>query len=338
MKGGEDPSLPDPCRLSELAWGYAAPVILATAVRHGLFGGIGPEGTTLEELRTRTGLSARGLRILLHALVGLGLLRRREERFELTPESAAYLVPGRPEYRGGLFVHHVEHLLPRWLQLPEVVRTGRPAPSPQSPAQRFAAFVDALFAPSYPAARTLQEHLRLRERSDVFRILDLGAGSGVWGIALAEGAPKVQVTAVDWPEVLAIARRRAADHGVADRFSWVEGNFFEVSLGEGHDLVVLGHILHAEGMEGVRTLLRRSVQALRPGGFIAVQEFLPNSDRTGPLHALLFAVNMLVTTEAGDTYTLDELTGCLHEAGFQAVQTLQVPAPSPLVLARKPCC
>ena len=230
MKGGEDPSLPDPCRLSELAWGYAAPVIIATAVRHGLFGGIGPEGTTLEELRTRTGLSARGLRILLHALVGLGLLRRREERFELTPESAAYLVPGRPEYRGGLFVHHVEHLLPRWLQLPEVVRTGRPAPSPQSPAQRFAAFVDALFAPSYPAARTLQEHLRLRERSDVFRILDLGAGSGVWGIALAEGAPKVQVTAVDWPEVLAIARRRAADHGLADRFSWVEGNFFEVSL------------------------------------------------------------------------------------------------------------
>lgn len=336
MQSHDQQQLPDPTRLSELAWGYAAPVVVATAVRLDVFGLLSREGAALEELVKRTGLSRRGLRILLQALVGLGLLQRRGERFELTPESAAYLVPGRAGYRGGFFLHHVEQLLPRWLQLPEVVRTGRPVPSDRSDAERFAAFVESLFASNYPAAKALQAHLGLAERSATFRVLDVGAGSGVWGIALAEGAPQVRVTAVDWPEVLAIARRLAAEHGVAERFRWVEGSFFEAPLGADHDMVVLGHVLHGEGIAAVRALLERCFEALRPGGLIAIQEFLPDDDRSGPLFPLLFAVNMLVNTEAGDTYTLAELRGWLRESGFDTVETLTVPAPSPLILARKP--
>jgi len=336
MERTEGRAAADAGRLMELAWGYAAPVVIATAVRYGLFGSIGHRGASIEELVRRTGLSERGLRILLQALVGLRLLRRNGSRFELTPESATCLVPEQPEYRGGLFLHHVEHLLPRWLQLPEVVRTGRPVRDPRSPAHRYAGFVESLFASNYPAAKALQRHLQLAGRKEPFQVLDLGAGSGVWGIALAEGAPQVWVTAVDWPEVLLIARKKAAAYGVSDRFRWVEGSFFEVPLGRGYDLVVLGHVLHAEGVEGVRTLLRRSCDALRPGGLVAIQEFLPDDDRSGPLLPLLFAVNMLVNTEAGDTYTLAELTGWLEEAGFEAVETLNVPAPSPMVLARKP--
>lgn len=332
----EDRAAPDAGRLMDLAWGYAAPVVIATAVRYGLFELIGQRGASLEELVRRTGLSERGLRILLQALVGWRLLRRTGSRFELTPESATYLVPNRPEYRGELFLHHLEQLLPRWLRLPEVVRTGRPVPDSRSPAERYAGFVEALFASNYPAAKALQRHLQLADRTEPFHVLDLGAGSGVWGIALAEGAPLVSVTAVDWPEVLVIARKKAAAYGVSDRFRWVEGSFFEVPLGSGYDLVVLGHVLHAEGIEGVRRLLRQSYDALRPGGQLAIQEFLPDDDRSGPPLPLLFAVNMLVNTEAGDTYTLAELRGWLEEAGFEAVETLPVPAPSPMILAGKP--
>lgn len=338
MQRMEAQTQPDPGRLMELAWGYAAPVVIATAVRYGLFGWIGRQGASIEELLQRTGLSERGVRILLQALVGLRLLRRNGPRFELTPESATYLVPGQPEYRGALFLHHVEQLLPRWLELPEVVRTGRPVPSPQAPAERYAGFVEALFASNYPAAKVLQRQLQLSGRTDPFRVLDLGAGSGVWGIALAEDAPQVRVTAVDWPEVLVIARKKAAAHGVSERFRWVAGSFFEVPLDSGYDLVVLGHVLHAEGVEGVQRLLRRSYEALRPGGQVAIQEYLPDDDRTGPTLPLLFAVNMLVNTEAGDTYTLAELSGWLKEAGFEGVETLPVPAVSPMVLARKPLC
>ncbi|RME95537.1 MAG: methyltransferase domain-containing protein, partial [Verrucomicrobia bacterium] len=219
---------------------------------------------------------------------------------------------------------------------PEVVRTGRPVPRDRRPAEEFARFVEALFAGNLPAAQALQAHLGLRQTTAPCRVLDLGAGSGVWGIGLAEGAPQVRVTAVDWPEVLAVARRLAAEHGVAERFRWIEGDFFEVGLGNDYDLVVLGHILHSEGIERVRRLLERSHEALRPGGRVVIAEFLPADDRSGPLQPLLFAVNMLVNTEAGDTYTLAELTAWLEEAGFEAVETLPVPAVSPLVLARKP--
>jgi len=330
---------PGPDRLMQLAWGYAPTLIIAAAVRLGLFGAIGDQTRSIEQLAGATGASARSLRAVLNALVGLTLLRRGEGGYSLTPESAAYLVPGSPAYRGDFFHHHRDHLLPQWMGLDEVMRTGRPVVATNredTGEDHFAGFVESLFPGSYPAAKVLGQHLGLAAGDGPVQVLDLGAGSGVWGIALAELSPRVQVRLVDWPRVLDIAHRMASRHGVADRLTPVPGDLFEVGFGEGHQVAVLGHILHSEGPDRIRSLLAKTHAALAPGGVIAIQEFVPADDRSGPLLPLLFAVNMLVNTEGGDTYTFAELSGWLSECGFVNPRLLEVPAVSPLILANKP--
>ena len=139
------------------------------------------------------------------------------------------------------------------------------------------------------------------------RVLDLAAGSGVWGIAIAQGSKEVRVTAVDWPEVIPITRKTVAGFGLADRFSFIAGDLLEADFGTDHTVATLGHILHSEGMERSRALIAKTFHALAPGGTIAIAEFLVNADRTGPLNALFFAVNMLVNTDSGDTYSFEEI-------------------------------
>jgi cyclopropane fatty-acyl-phospholipid synthase-like methyltransferase len=200
----------------------------------------------------------------------------------------------------------------------------------------FADFVESLFPMSYPAADALGRHLGIPNVKSPTSVLDIGAGSGVWGIALAKQSPHVRLHAVDWPRVLKVTRRIAKRHGVADRLATAAGDFFEADFGRGHRLATIGQILHSEGRERSRRLLKKTFAALAPGGTVAIQEFVPNNDRTGPLAPLIFAVNMLVHTETGDTFTFAEMSEWLRRAGFRNPRLLPVPSVSPLVLADKP--
>ena len=168
------------------------------------------------------------------------------------------------------------------------------------------------------------------------KVLDLAAGSGVWGIAQAQSSPRVQVTAVDWPEVIDVTKKTSARFGFADRFSFVEGDLLTAEFGSGYGLATLGHILHSEGETRSRELLAKTYKALAGGGTIAVQEFLVNQERTGPVNGLFFAVNMLVNTTEGNTFSFEEIGAWLAEAGFRNSRLLESPGPSPLILATKP--
>jgi hypothetical protein len=136
--------------------------------------------------------------------------------------------------------------------------------------------------------------------------------------------------------VLEVTRRVARQQGVADRLTTASGDLFEADFGTGHHIATIGHILHSEGRERSRHLLRKTFDALAPGGTVAISEFMPNEERTGPSNALIFAVNMLIHTEAGDTFTFGEISQWLREAGFENPRLLEAPAPSPLVLANRP--
>jgi ubiquinone/menaquinone biosynthesis C-methylase UbiE len=166
-------------------------------------------------------------------------------------------------------------------------------------------------------------------------VLDVGAGSGVWGVSLAEKSPQVRVTAVDWPAVLKVTRRVAERHRVADRFTFSPGDFATADFGTGHQIATIGHILHSEGPARSKELLKKVAAALAPGGTVVISEWLVNESRTGPLPGLIFAVNMLVNTEAGDTFSFTEIAKWLKEAGFTNPHTVDLPCPSPLVVATK---
>ena len=324
----------------QLVWGYAPPLILEAAIRHGVFDVLDNGAKTVEGVEDATGASARGLTALMNALLGLELLTKDAQgRYALTPESAAFLVSTKPSFQGGMIIHCSEQLIPKWLRLNEIVATGRPAEAVNQERQGgdfFHKFVEDIFPMSYGSAQKLAAALDLNGARQPIGVLDLAAGSGVWGIALAQKSQYVHVTAVDWPEVIPVTRKTVARLGLMKRFQFVAGDLLAADFGRNHGVATLGHILHSEGEERSRALLRRTFEALDSGGTVAVAEFLVNDERTEPLAGLLFAVNMLVNTDNGDTYSFREISSWLGEAGFVNARSLEAPGPSPLILATKP--
>lgn len=329
-----------PERIQQFAWGYGPPLILEAAIRHRVFDVLDGGAKTVAEVAQATGASERGLTAVMNALVGLDFLAKDgQAHYSLTPESSTFLVSHKPSFLGGIIRHGSQQLIPRWLNLNEVVGTGKAVSAVNQQgdgSQFFQEFVNDILPLSYPSAKALAQYLDCNVEGRMIRILDLAAGSGVWGIAQAQCSDAVHVTAVDWSGVLPATRGTVAKFGLSERFTFVEGDVDEADFGTGHDVAILGHILHSEGRERSRALLAKTFKALRPGGTIAIAEFLVNADRTGPLSALLFAVNMLVNTDTGDTYSFEEISEWLAEAGFVNARTLDAPGPSPLILATKP--
>lgn len=333
------PVPPAPEKIMRYMWGYAAPLILEAAVRNHVFDALDQAPKTVAEVSAATGASERGLSAIMNALVGLELLLRDDAgRYELTPESATYLVSDKKAYLGGMLAHSSTQLIPGWLELPEVVRTGHPGKTVNQQAEGsvfFEQFVSALFAMNYPSAVAGADALGIALANKPVKVLDIAAGSGVFGIVLAQRSPQVMVTAVDWPRVIEITRRTTARCGVAERCTFVAGDIDAVDFGTGYNVATLGHILHSEGEERSRKLLCKTYQAMAPGGTIVIAEFLVNADRRGPVSGLLFDVNMLVHTEKGATYSFEQIRGWLEECGFRDARTIESPGPSPLIFATR---
>jgi hypothetical protein len=328
-----------PERIMRFAWGYAAPLILEAAVRVDVFDALAAGPKTLAEVTKSTGASERGLRMILNALVGLSLLNKDgPDRYALTPETETFLVSTKPGYLGGFLRHTSSHLIPKWLGLTDIVQTGKPPAGVNQEgvgAEFFEKFVEDLFPLNFGAANALAVALEIDSATEPMNVLDLAAGSAVWSIALAKRSPHVRVTAVDWPGVLPATRRTAERHGVADRYRFVAGDLLEVDFGSGYQVATLGHILHSEGEARSRKLLEKTAAAMASGGTIAIAEWLVNPDRTGPTMGLIFAVNMLVNTDQGNTFSFEEIASWLKAAGFVEPRMLEVPGPGPLVLATK---
>ena len=326
-------------RLQQLGFAYAPPLIISAAVSNNVFDTLENAAKTVEQVSKETGASVRGLRAIMDTLVGLELLKKdRNGKYSLTPESEAFLISNKPGTVAGFFRSILPQLNSRWLRLSEAVRNGRPVVAVNQEAEGtefFSELVENIIPMSYPGAQTLGDYLKLAKAKDDVRVLDLAAGSGIWGIALAQRSPQVRVTAVDWAGMIPTTKRVTEKFGVRDRFDFVEGDLLEADFGKGYDIATLGHILHSEGEPRSRQLLKKTFGALKPDGTIVVAEWLVNDRRTEPTHSLMFAVQMLVNTECGDTFSFNEIKSWLEDAGFKKVRKLEAPGPSPLILATK---
>jgi hypothetical protein len=246
----------------QFAWGYVPPLVLEAGIRHRIFDLLDEGPKTLPEVQTSTGASARGLAAVMNALVGLNFLAKDAQgTYSLTPESAAFLVSTKPSFQGGLLRHTSRQLLPKWLELDEIVTTGKPVASVNQEAtgtEFFQQLVVDIFPMSYPSAQTLAQALNLKDAGQPVSVLDLAAGSGVWGIALAQSSEQVRVTAVDWPEVIPVTQKTVVRFGLSDRFSYVEGDLLAADFGKNHNVATLGKSAAA-------SCWRRSLQPSRPG-------------------------------------------------------------------------
>ncbi len=156
----------------------------------------------------------------------------------------------------------------------------------------------------------------------------------MFGITIAQRNPNVEVTALDWPKVLEVARENAETAGVAGRYRTIAGDAFEVNFGSGYDVVLLTNILHHFDIPACTSLLRKVAAALKPAGRAVTLEFVPNEDRVSPPVAAEFSLTMLATTPSGDAYTFSQYEQMFSEAGFARSELHSLsPDPQQLVIS-----
>jgi ubiquinone/menaquinone biosynthesis C-methylase UbiE len=165
----------------------------------------------------------------------------------------------------------------------------------------------------------------LAGRTGPIRVLDIAAGHGLFGIEIAKQHPEARIVALDWAKVLEVAEENARKAGVADRHEKLPGSAFDVEFGGPYDAVLLTNFLHHFDVPTCVGLLKKVRAALKPGGVSATLEFVPNEDRVTPPMPAGFSLTMLVSTGAGDAYTLRELEAMHVEAGFQGIAAHPVP-------------
>ena len=310
---------PTPERILELLAGYQRTHVLLAALELDLFSGIAAGATSASDLAARVGASPKGVRALADYLATLGLLRKNGTQYSLTPESALYLDRGSRAYLGEATKFLASPMLREgYGDALGAVRRGGSTPSHDSMAPNHPVWAEyaRAMAPLFvlPAAG-LAEQL-LEDPRPVRRVLDVAAGHGLFGIALATRRPEILCTALDQPEVFPALRSHAAAAGVGERVAELPGDAFTAAVGHGWDVVIVANFLHHFDPPTIVRLLGRLREAMADGGRLAIVEFVPNEDRVSPPAVAQFAMTMVATTRAGDAYTFPELAAMIAAAGY----------------------
>ena len=322
----------EPLRVFDTLTAFQQSGALHAAIDLDLFTILGEGPAGVADLARRTRASERGIRMLCDYLVTLDFLTKDGDRYDLTDDSRFFLDRRSPACMASAAVFlHSRFMIEGFADVTAAVRRGGTvaaddgALAPDHPL--WVEFARGM-APIATATAELLAALLAADTAPPWKVLDIAAGHGMFGITLARHNPGAHVVAVDWANVLAVAEENAGQAGVADRFRGIAGSALDVDPGSGYDLVLLPNILHHFDTAGCEVLFRKARAALAPGGRAVTVEFVPDASRVSPPHAARFALIMLVGTPGGDAYTFAEYEAMAHRAGFGRSELHELP-PSP---------
>ena len=334
MQAPQTSPQPSPMLFFETIRAHERTAALKTAIELDLFTAIAEGNASAEAAARRCKASERGTRILCDFLAVIGFLSKDSGRYGLTPDSAFFLDRRSPAYIGAA----VEFLgcpaqTESFARLTEAVRKGGTAQSaegaiaPENPDWvKFARGMAGLMhMPADLMAERLVADAKESGSGPIRRVLDIAAGHGIFGIALARHYPGAEITALDWPNVLEVAKENAATAGISSRYRTIPGSAFDVEFGAGYDVVLLTNILHHFDPPTCERLLRKVHAALNGGGRAVTLDFVPNEDRVSPPEPAKFSLMMLATTPSGDAYTFNEFQKMFHNAGFRSTEQHAIP-------------
>jgi hypothetical protein len=299
---------------------YQQTEALKTAVDLELFTAIGSGVTTADALATHVRAPARGLRMLCDFLVIHGLLSKQDEQYALSPMAAAFLDKKSPAYVGSVaqFLSS-DTIRDAFRGLTGAVRRGGTILGDQGTMAAdhpvWVNFARAMTPMMKRPAQAIADILAA-DGGPVRDVLDIAAGHGIFGVAVAQRFPEARITAVDWAAVLEVVKENAASAGVSDRLRTLPGSAFDVDLGTGHDVVLVTNFYHHFDLDTCRTLARRFHASLAEGGRMITLEQIPDPDRVSPPAQAGFALTMLATTARGDAYTYAEYERVFIDSGF----------------------
>ena len=319
----------------ELCRTFQPAALLAAAVDLELFDVCGFDRLTTDQVARRLRCDRRGVTQLLDALVALQLLHKRQKHYSVPPSVARVLTRTGADSVLAM-AQHQANCYRLWGQLARVIQSDRPAvrvPSVRGPAQDAAAFIGAMHDLN---ARIADQVVADIPAIPFTRLLDVGGASGTWTIAWLRANPSATAIIFDLPHVIPLARQRLKRVGLLARVKLVAGDFETAALPLGCNFAWVSAIVHQNSRPQNRKLFRKVGRALPPGGRIGIRDFVMEPSRTEPRPGALFAVNMLVHTDRGGTFTFSELRADLVAAGFGAVKVVrQDPGMSAVIVARK---
>jgi ubiquinone/menaquinone biosynthesis C-methylase UbiE len=330
-----------PVKFLETMHAYQRTAALKAAIDLELFTAVGETTGSLAEISQRIKAPERGVRALCDFMVISGFLNKdlkeSRPRYSLTPDSAVFLHKRSPTYVGCATVFLASPFVTEaFRDLASVVRAGGPPPTDQRIDTENPAWVDFArgMAPvMYPVAEQTEKLVRTRSE---MRVLDVAAGHGLFGIAIARQNTRAKIVALDWPSVLTVTKENAERFGVYDRYLLLAGNALEVPFGDGFDVALAANLLHQWDRETIQVFLKKAYGALAPGGRIVVVEFAPNDDRVSPPLPSSFVMNMFANTPGGDAYTVSEHVDMLRNAGFSSSEVHPLlPTPQTAIVGTK---
>lgn len=322
-----------PERIQQVARDFQTCRILSTGVELGLFTALDDGKRTSTDVARETGTDARATDRIMNALCALGLLNKDGVLFANGTCAAKHLVKGKPEYLSGL--GHIFNLWDTWATLTEAVRRGTCVDRGSFEERGDAWFESFIEAMHFRGRAEAEKFTELIDWSGVSKLLDVGGGSAVFSMAFVKANEGMQATVFDLPKVVPLTRKYIEREGLSDRVSAVPGDYLKDDLPGGFDMVFLSAIVHANSSDENVELIRKSAAALNPGGRVVVSEFIMNEDRVGPPFGALFALNMLVNTRGGDTFTESEIRGWYESAGLTSIDRIATGFNAELIVGRK---
>ena len=302
--------------------------ILLTAIELDLFEALGA-GADADDVAGALGTDPRATGMLLNALAALGVIEKRGGVFRNTPETAQHFTRRSPDDVRMAMMHTV-HLWDTWSTLTECVRKGTTlGRRPAGTEDWTGAFISAMHANASRRAMAVVEAVDV---AGARKMLDVGGGSGAYSIAFAQASPALRAEILDVGDVVPIARRHIAEAGLEDRVTVREGDLGSSDFGTGFDLVLISAICHMLSEDENRALVAKTHAALGAGGRMVISDFILDPDRDGPRMAAMFALNMLVGTRHGNTYTEAEYAAWMRDAGFSGIRRVALPGPANLMV------
>lgn len=316
-------SVDDIFKLSSQYWQAC---VLHGAMKVKVFTGLGKNQQTSTELARRINTDSRATELLLNALVSLGLLKKKGNRFENSSLSSRYLDENSPDFAGHIIFHTMD-MYQNWGRLDEAIYSGHPLKSAKRWDERARKnFVLGMHDLAIRGAEILSRKLNF---AGCESLLDLGGGPGTYAIHFCLRNPDMKAMIFDLSSTKEVAEEKISQYGLEGRIRFVGGDFNRDDIPRGpFDRVFLSQILHGESEKECVSIIKKIYGVLKKGGKIIIQDFILSPDRTRPVFPAVFALNMLIHTPGGRSYASEEITDWLRTVGFKYIRYLSLPLPN----------
>lgn len=295
--------------------GFQKSRILLTAVELGIFTQIESGNNTPEAIADSANIDRHGTWKILDTLCTIGYLRKEDGKYYNLELTKKYLVKDSPDYMSGLM--HSAGMWKSWSRLTDVVKNGRVVTGNTVASRGADWIVSFIEAMHFRGVKNAVESCAGLDLNNAGKMLDVGGGSGAFAMGFAKNYKGLQSVVFDLPEVVPVTEQYIKNAGFEERVSTLAGNYHTDDIGSGYDLVFMSAVVHSNSISENTALVKKCYDATNPGGMIIIEDFVVNEDRISPPRGAIFAINMLVSTETGDTYTEKEITKWITDAGYR---------------------